>query len=83
MNLRRKLLARIWAPVRSLFQSITASTYPKAKIDALTRQRCNDPAQWHRWYQANRKRQRQQSALKRMGFRIDPRETGLPRWAVR
>ena len=42
------------------------------------------PGQWHRWYAANRKRQRQLTALKRLGFGpIHPTVTGLPRDAVR
>jgi hypothetical protein len=58
---------------------------------AVLRGRQLDRAQWRRWYQANRKYQRQLTALKqracyaRPGFhmRIDPRTTGLPRGFVR
>lgn len=39
-----------------------------------------DRAQWRRWYQANRKRQRQLTAMKQQfGFFIHPNTTGLLR----
>lgn len=41
------------------------------------------PDQWHRWYQANRKRQRQLTALKRLGHPLNPKVTSIPRWVVK
>jgi hypothetical protein len=49
----------------------------------LRRERCTDRAQWRRWYQANRKWQRQMTALKRLtGRKINPRTCSLPRWVI-
>lgn len=86
MTLRRKLLQRVMALPRAAVRSLLrVAASPKAiQVEAQHRYEAlrGNRAQWRRWYQANTKRQRQLSALKRMGVRIDPNSTGLKRWVV-
>lgn len=50
-------------------------------IDKLNR-RPVDRAQWRRWYQANRKQQRQCTALRRRGVKVHPFDYNLRRSVV-
>lgn len=98
-NLGRKLVRRAayWRKTafkavlalcsRSRFETPSKQATEKA-IARLIAQRCTSKAQWSRWYQANRRRQRQMAAMRRQhygarGMRIHPNSTGLPRWVVR
>ena len=83
-TMKHRLIDRIRATVREAIV-ITRSKMAPAIAQHLTKVRCTDRAQWRRWYQANRKWQRQMAALKRIppGRRIDPRIASLPRWVIR
>jgi len=81
-DLYRKLVRRIEAVARALLRLYGGPRGLESAGRKLARRQYS-PGQWHRWYQVNRKRQRELSALKRAGFPINPRAVGLPRWAVR
>lgn len=78
----RSILRILGAPMSGLPSSRLELRQIERRIDLLRAQRCSDPAQWHRWYKANRRRQRQLRAMRHLGRKINPNATGLPRWAV-
>lgn len=91
----RKMKARtvrVWNTIgTAILNAMTPYRSAKAKLDiaegkigrAVVRHDY-PPGQWHRWYQTNRRRQRQLRAMKRLvGGPIDPRVANLPRWLVR
>jgi hypothetical protein len=97
LDYRRKILFRVNAPGRVLVNMlrralgkvgrvVLSAAQVKVHVDTLKRNRekelVDDRAQWRRWYQVNRRRQRQLKALSRMGVKIDPRSYSLARWLV-
>lgn len=90
MNFKQRLAGRIRAVasaalnivVKMMDGDIRKRAYEHA-TRRLEDERCNSREQWHRWYQANRRRQRQMAAYKRLGGGpINPNATGLLRWMV-
>lgn len=93
--MKKKLLERINNPAARFFARIVNLAWimggRKGRTDAEQREaafqrlkgRKYPPGQWHRWYKENRRRQRQQTALKQCGgFKIPPNATGMQRWMV-
>lgn len=88
MNLKRKLTLRLRAGVfrvarmlHAMMRLVPVRISREAAVTSM-RKRPMDRAQWRRWFQANRKRQRQVAALRRLGLRVDPRHVNLERWMV-
>lgn len=78
----RKSLGIFWA-ILNVFARREGLT-PRAMLEQLSKKEpAYPPGQWHRWYKANHKRQRQMRAIKqRGGGWINPNTTGLPRYFV-
>lgn len=92
--MKSKLLERINNPAAKFFARVltlawmmggrkakTTTEQREAAFQKLKRRKY-PPGQWHRWYKENRRRQRQQTALKQFGWKIPPSATGLQRWMV-
>lgn len=87
-RLGRRIVQPVWLAVRAMavllgLRSFSHTDGYEALLKYRTRMGELNRAQWQRWYQANRRRQRQISAYKRLGgARIDPKTTGLRRAMV-
>ena len=88
--MKRKLLHRIANPVYRILATLQSlvngagdrRSLKRAEIN-LRKIRSGDRQQWRRWYQVNRRRQRQLRALKQLGGGpINSNTTGLPRYYV-
>lgn len=77
MNFLRRLMRRMLLRAPRILPRRGARRPPRGTRNDLT------PQQWGRWWKANRRRQRQLTALKRLGVKIHPNDTGLPRWSVK
>lgn len=80
MTIRRKLIARIRAAFGEI-NRLFALGAPNGRT--IVNERCNDRAQWHRWYQADQRHKRQLRALRRHRYRVPHETWNLPRWAVK
>lgn len=74
----RRMMGRFYERVRNL----GVSKETAVRMFRAERSKTNNAAQWHRWYKANRRYQRQLSALKQYGVKIAPKSTGLRREMV-